>query len=40
LLISFLLALFSIPWMSLAGKARLNDGDDGLDAQTTSGSKA
>ena len=37
-IISFLLALFSIPWMSLAGKARLGDNDD--EIETAKGNKA
>ena len=28
ILISFILALFSIPWMSLAGRARMNNDDE------------
>jgi Ca-activated chloride channel family protein len=39
-IISFLLALFSIPWMSLAGKARLGSNDDDDETETASGSKA
>lgn len=39
--ISFLLALFSIPWMSLAGKARLGDSVDEVDETAAAkGSKA
>ena len=39
-IISFLLALFSIPWMSLAGKARIGSNDDDDETETASGSKA
>ena len=39
-IISFLLSLFSIPWMSLAGKARLADSDDNDEIETAKGSKA
>ena len=38
LLISFLLALFTIPWLSLTGKARLANSNDEVD--TVSGSQA
>lgn len=39
-IISFLLSLFSIPWMSLAGKARLGDSDDNDEIKTAKGSEA
>ena len=39
-IISFLLALFSIPWMSLTGKARLSDIDDDDEIKTAAGNKA
>ena len=37
-LISFILALASIPWLSLAGKARIEEIDE--DASTATGSNA
>ena len=40
MLISFILALFSIPWLSLAGKARVEAMDDESEAAAPSGSNA
>jgi hypothetical protein len=40
ILISFLLALFSIPWISLAGRARLQNYEDQAQETEATGSEA
>jgi len=40
ILISFLLALFSIPWISLAGRARLQNYEDKAQETEATGSEA
>ena len=40
MLISFILALFSIPWLSLAGRARVEAIDDESEVAVPSGSNA